>query len=272
MPPYFYLRSELNMRILFIGDIVGSQGRHMLQDNLTRLIEEKHVDFVIANGENASGGFGLSQRSLRELADCGIDAFTMGNHTWDCKEIYNYIENERRLIRPANLPPGTPGKGWRDFSVGGQRLVVANVLGRTFMTPFDCPFRAMDEMLKTVSRKDAVILVDFHAETTSEKMAMGWYLDGRVSAVVGTHTHIQTNDARILPKGTGYLTDAGMTGPRDSILGVEKETIIERYLTGVSSRFEVASGDLQLNAVIFQTGEDNAAEAVELVNFWQPSL
>jgi len=222
------------MRILFIGDIVGAQGRRMVLDNLGRIIDENRIDFTVANGENASGGFGLNHRSLRELADCGVDAFTMGNHTWDNKDIYNYIDNEKRLVRPANLPPGTPGAGWREYDVCGRRLVIANVLGRTFMQPFDCPFRAMDEMLKKYDRKDTAILVDIHAEATSEKMAMGWYLDGRVSAVAGTHTHIQTNDARLLHRGTAYITDAGMTGPRDSVLGVEKETIISRYLTGVN--------------------------------------
>lgn len=260
------------MNILFIGDIVGGPGRHMLQDNLGRIIDDNDIDFVIANGENASNGFGLNQRDLRELADCGIDAFTMGNHTWDNKDIYNYIENEKRLVRPANLPPGTPGKGWRQFDVKGRKLVIANVLGRTFMTPFDCPFRTMDAILKEIDRKDAVIFVDIHAETTSEKIAMGWYLDGRVTAVVGTHTHVQTNDGRVLDHGTGYLTDAGMTGPRDSVLGVDKDIILSRYLTGVNPRFEVAHGDLQLNGVIFRINDDNTTKSVETVNIWQPAL
>ena len=260
------------MRILFIGDIVGGPGRHMLQDNLSRLIDEREIDFVIANGENATNGFGLNQRDFRELADCGIDAFTMGNHTWDNRDIYNYIDNEKRLVRPANLPPGTHGKGWREFKVGGRKIVVANVLGRTFMTPYDCPFRAMDTILKEVSRKDAVIIVDIHAETTSEKMAMGWYLDGRVTAVVGTHTHVQTNDARLLDRGTAYLTDAGMTGPADSILGVERDIIIRRFVTGAGSRFEVARGDLQMNGVIFDINDDNTARSAELLNIRQPAL
>lgn len=260
------------MRILFIGDIVGSQGRHMVQEHLGRLVDEKKIDFVIANGENATGGFGLNQRSFRELADCGIDAFTTGNHTWDNKDIYNYIDKEKRLVRPANYPQGTPGRGWQEFRVGGRRLIVANIIGRVFMQPLDCPFRAMDSLLRQFSVKDSVILVDFHGEATSEKLAMGWYLDGRISSMVGTHTHVQTNDSRILPKGTGYLTDAGMTGPRDSILGVERDIIIQRYLSGVSPRFEIASGDLQFNGVIFQIGQDNKTEDMELVNFWQPGL
>lgn len=260
------------MRILFIGDIVSEAGRKMVTIHLPRLIGEKGIDFTIANGENVSGGFGMNRRHFRELTECGVDAFTMGNHIWDNKDIYNYIDQEIRLVRPANYPPGRPGAGWREYCVGRRKLVIANIVGRIFMPAFDCPFRAMDVLLKTWSREQAAIFVDFHAEATSEKMAMGWYLDGRVSALVGTHTHIQTNDSRILPRGTGYLTDAGMTGPRDSVLGVEKEIIIERFLTGVSPRFEPAGGDIQLNGAIFEIGIDNRTEAIELVNFWEPAL
>ncbi len=260
------------MRILFIGDIVGAQGRRMVLEHLPRLLDEHHIDFTIANGENCSGGFGLNQKNFRELIDCGVDAFTMGNHTWDNKDIYHFIDQEERLVRPANFPPDLPGVGWRQYQVNGRQLVVANVIGRVFMTAFDCPFRTMDTVLKQLSGSDAAVFVDFHAEATSEKMALGWYLDGRVAAVVGTHTHIQTNDARVLPRGTGYLSDAGMTGPRDSVLGVEREIIINRFLTGISPRFEVARGDLQFNGAVFEIGEDQKTQRIELINFWQPSL
>lgn len=260
------------MRILFIGDIVGAQGRRMVLEHLPRLLDEYAIDFTIANGENCSGGFGLNQKNFRELVDCGIDAFTMGNHMWDNRDIYNFIDHEERLVRPANFPPSLPGRGWQQYQVAGQKLIVANVVGRVFMTAFDCPFRTMDAILQENAVEDVAIFVDIHAEATSEKMALGWYLDGRVAAVVGTHTHIQTNDARILPHGTGYLTDAGMTGPRDSILGVEREIIIGRFLTGVSPRFEVASGDLQFNGVIFDIGPDHKTQKMELLNFWQPAL
>ena len=260
------------MRILFIGDIVGAQGRRMVLEHLPRLRDEYAIDFTIANGENCSGGFGLNQKNFRELVDCGIDAFTMGNHMWDNRDIYNFIDHEERLVRPANFPPSLPGRGWQQYQVAGQKLIVANVVGRVFMTAFDCPFRTMDAILQENAVEDVAIFVDIHAEATSEKMALGWYLDGRVAAVVGTHTHIQTNDARILPRGTGYLTDAGMTGPRDSILGVEREIIIGRFLTGVSPRFEVASGDLQFNGVIFDIGPDHKTQKMELLNFWQPAL
>ena len=260
------------MRILFIGDIVGAQGRRMVLEHLPRLLDEYAIDFTIANGENCSGGFGLNQKNFRELVDCGIDAFTMGNHMWDNRDIYNFIDHEERLVRPANFPPSLPGRGWQQYQVAGQKLIVANVVGRVFMTAFDCPFRTMDAILQENAVEDVAIFVDIHAEAPSEKMALGWYLDGRGAAVVGTHTHIQTNDARILPRGTGYLTDAGMTGPRDSILGVEREIIIGRFLTGVSPRFEVASGDLQFNGVIFDIGPDHKTQKMELLNFWQPAL
>lgn len=260
------------MRILFIGDIVGTPGRTMVLEQLPQLIDEQGIDFTIANGENCSGGFGLNHRHFKELVDCGVDAFTMGNHIWDNKDIYNYIDKEKRLVRPANFPAGLPGCGWQEFELSGKKLIIVNLVGRVFMPAYDCPFQIMDSLLKDWSRESAAIFVDFHAEATSEKMAMGWYLDGRVSAMVGTHTHIQTNDPRILTRGTGYLTDAGMTGPRDSILGVEKEIIIGRFLRGVSPRFETAGGDVQFNGVVFEMDEVNKTKKVELVNFWKPAL
>ncbi|MDO4581115.1 MAG: TIGR00282 family metallophosphoesterase [Bacillota bacterium] len=260
------------MRLLFIGDIYGAPGRKMVIEHLPRLLAEKQIDFTIANGENCSGGFGINRRLLHELTDIGVDAFTMGNHTWDNKEIFSFIDSEPNIVRPANYPPGTPGRGWRLFEIKGRKLLLCNIIGRVFMPSFDCPFRSMDAIIRLEEAADAAIFVDFHAEATSEKVALGWYLDGRVAAMVGTHTHIQTNDARILPRGSGYITDAGMTGPRDSVLGVEREIIVQRFLTGVSPRFEAAAGDLQFNGIIFDIDERGKCAALEVINFWEPSL
>lgn len=260
------------MRILMIGDIFGAPGRHMALQHVPRLIREHNIDFTIANGENAANGLGLNRKSFDELAACGVDAFTLGNHTWGNRELASFIEGEPRLLRPLNYPPGLPGRGWQRFSVGGHSLVVVNLIGRVFMEPYDCPFRAMNQLLSELEPRDKHIFVDFHAEATSEKMALAWYLDGRVSAVCGTHTHVQTNDARLLPRGAAYLTDAGMTGPRDSVLGVERDIIIERFLTGFSPRFEPAQGDLQFNGAVFELDDQGRAANVETINFWQPSL
>lgn len=259
------------MRILFIGDIVGAPGRHMVLEHLPRLLEEEQIDFTVANGENVTNGFGLSRRHFEELADCGVDCFTLGNHTWDNKEIFNFIDGEPRLVRPANLPEQLPGRGWRRFTVAGTEIFVINLLGRVFMNPCDCPFAALDRILKEIGPSQ-VVLVDMHAEATSEKMAIGWYADGRASALIGTHTHIQTNDARLLSRGLAYITDAGMTGPRDSVLGVDKEIIVNRFLLGYSEHFRPAAGDLQLNGVIIDVGGDGKATAIRSLNFWQPSL
>lgn len=258
------------MRLLFIGDIEGGPGRHMVVQHLPRLQEELEIDFTIANGENASNGFGMNYACFKELHEIGIDAFTMGNHTWDNKDIYNFIDKEPALIRPANYAPQMPGVGVAEFAVLGKRLRVINLIGRIYLQPQDCPFRKLDDILRE-STADWTF-VDFHAEATSEKMAMAWYADGRISALAGTHTHVQTADARVFPRGTGYITDAGMTGPRDSVLGVNKDIVIERFLTGISPRFETANGDLQLNAVVFDLLDDGKCASVTPVNFWQPSL
>lgn len=260
------------MRVLMIGDIFGAGGRQMVQEHLPRLLTERQIDFTIANGENATNGMGMNRKSFQELADCGVDAFTFGNHTWANRELLGFIDHEPRVIRPLNLPPGLPGRGWQRFQVGEAWLVVVNLIGRVFMDPCDCPFRAVNQLLKELTADDKYIFVDFHAEATSEKVALGWYLDGRVSAVCGTHTHIQTNDARLLKRGTAYLSDAGMTGPRDSVLGVEREIILERFLTGVSPRFEPAEGDLQFNGALFDFDDAGRAVGVETLNFWQPGL
>ena len=258
------------MRLLFIGDVVGAPGRRMVQEHLPRLIEEEQVDFTVANGENAANGFGINRRAFEELHACGVDCLTMGNHTFDNKDIYNFIDREPALLRPANYAPGVPGCGCRVYPVLGKRLRVINLIGRVFMGPADCPFRALDALL--AEEEAEWTLVDMHAEATSEKVAMGWYCDGRVSAVVGTHTHVPTADARLLHRGTGYVTDAGMTGPRDSVLGVEREIILERFRTGFSPRFETASGDLQFNSVLFDLQDDGSCSKVRRLDLWQPSL
>ncbi len=258
------------MRLLFIGDIVGNPGRHMVEQHLPRLIDEYAVDFTIANGENSSHGFGMSRRSFQELHACGVDCFTMGNHTWDHKELAGFIDHEPRIVRPANYPPGLPGRGEQSYTICGRRLRVINLIGRVYLPAQDCPFRKLNELL--AQQTADWTFVDFHAEATSEKVAMGWYADGRVSALAGTHTHVQTADARVLPRGTGYITDAGMTGPRDSVLGVERETILTRFLTGISPRFEPAHGDLQFNGVLFDLAENGGCTAVTPLQFWQPAL
>ena len=258
------------MRLLFIGDVVGAAGRRMVLEHLPRLIEEYGIDFTVANGENAANGFGINRRVFDELHACGVDCLTMGNHTFDNKDVYNFIDREPALLRPANYPPGVPGRGVGVYTVLGRKLRVINLIGRVFMHAADCPFRTLDALLE--QEEADWTLVDMHAEATSEKVAMGWHCDGRVSAVAGTHTHVPTADARLLHRGTGYVTDVGMTGPRDSVLGVDKDIILERFRTGFSPRFETASGDLQLNSVLFDLGEDGRCSGVQRLDLWQPSL
>ncbi|MEW6726121.1 MAG: TIGR00282 family metallophosphoesterase [Bacillota bacterium] len=239
------------VRLLFIGDIVGRPGRRAVKEFLPRLVSRLDVEFVIANGENAAGGNGLTGEVAQELFGYGINVLTMGNHVWDKKEILNFIEEEPRIIRPANYPPGTPGVGYGVFNTKrGAKVAVGNLSGRVFMPDLDCPFRKADAILAEMARYTAVAVIDFHAEATSEKCALGWYLDGRASCVVGTHTHVQTADERILPGGTGYITDLGMTGPRDSVIGVKRELVIDRFLTQLPARFEVAGGPVQFNGLV----------------------
>ena len=258
------------MRILFIGDIVGKPGRRMVERHLARLQQEYNIDFTVANGENAAGGCGLNRASFRELHDLGVDAFTLGNHTWGNKELEQFIEGEKCIVRPGNLSAKPlPGVWFQYYRVGEDELLVANFIGRIFMAPAECPFAALDSLLQKAGKRTPFIFVDFHAEATSEKMALGWYADGRISALAGTHTHIQTNDARVLSQGTGYVTDAGMTGPRDSVLGVEKDIIIDKFLGRRSRHFEPAQGDLQFNGVLFDLAADGRCRTVELINFWE---
>ncbi|MDI6631059.1 MAG: TIGR00282 family metallophosphoesterase [Bacillota bacterium] len=238
------------MRILMIGDIVGRPGRRAVKENLAAIRQEFGIDFTIANGENIAGGNGVTRETANELFGYGIDVLTGGNHIWDKKESYAFIAEEARLIRPANYPPEVPGAGYRVFPVGDCKVAVVNLLGRVFMPGVDCPFRRAEEILAELSAVTPVIVVDFHAEATSEKMAFGWFLDGRVSAVLGTHTHVQTADERVLPGGTAYISDVGMTGPRDSVIGVKTETIIAKYVTQLPKRFEVAGGPYQFDACV----------------------
>ena len=241
------------MRILFIGDIVGAPGRRIVGDRLADLVSNEKIDLVIANGENAASGFGITPRLTEELLGYGIEVLSGGNHIWDRKEILDFIPHEPRLLRPANFPEGAPGAGvYSGTARNGTPYAVICVQGRVMMAANDCPFRVVERELAKLPAAVKIILVDIHAEATSEKQAMGWFLDGRVSVVVGTHTHVATADERVLPKGTAYITDVGMTGPHESIIGMEKEPIIKRFLDGIPTRFEVASGDLQMNAVVIE--------------------
>lgn len=244
------------LNILFIGDIVGRPGRNAVKELVKEYRNKYKLDLVIANGENAAGGNGITKAIADELYDNYIDIITMGNHTWDKKEIFEFIDHEQYLIRPANYPPETPGRGYGIVKVkGGIKVAVINLSGRVFLPPLDCPFRKAIELLDEIKRETKISIIDFHAEATSEKVAFGWYMDGLVSAVIGTHTHIQTADERILPQGTAYITDAGMTGPRDSVLGVEREMVIKKFISQMPVRFETAKGDSQLNGILLEINE-----------------
>lgn len=257
------------MRILFIGDIVGAPGRKIVHDRLTDILAQRSVDLCIANGENSASGFGITPRLAEELFAAGVEVLTGGNHIWDRKEIMEYLPHEPRLLRPANFPNGSPGKGLLVAKAkNGTGYAVLNLQGRTFMTPIDDPFRAAIQQLAEIPRDVKVILVDMHAETTSEKQAMGWYLDGKVSAVVGTHTHVATADNRVLPNGTAYITDVGMTGPHNSVIGMETQGVLQRFLDALPARFAVAEGDVQMNAVLIDVDEATGrASAIERANF-----
>lgn len=246
------------MKVLFLGDIIGSPGRKCLEKDLGRLIAQEEAEIVIANGENAAGGIGITPDISDSLLNLGIDVITSGNHIYKKKEIYDYLEREGRLLKPANYPPGTPGNGSRIFTVKSRRGIEAavfNLCGRVFIDNFDCPFRTADKVISFLSNKTNIIILDFHAEATSEKMALGWYLDGKISAIIGTHTHVQTADERILPKGTAYITDAGMCGSRNSVIGVKKEIIVERFINMMPHRFSVSDSDLWINGVIIDIDE-----------------
>ena len=241
------------MRILFVGDIVGAPGRLIVHDRLADVVSQREIDLVIVNGENAASGFGITPRLAQELLNLGVAVITGGNHSWDRKEILEYLPHEPRLLRPANFPEGNPGSGtYVGTAKNGTKYAVLNLQGRVFMTQIDDPFRKADSELEKLPADVDFVLVDMHAETTSEKVAMGWYLDGRVSAVVGTHTHVPTADARLLPRGTAYVSDLGMTGPRDSIIGFSVETVLPRFLRHLPTRLEVGEGPVALNAVVVE--------------------
>jgi 2',3'-cyclic-nucleotide 2'-phosphodiesterase len=245
------------MRILMIGDVVAAPGRRVLAHWVPRLRTELGLDLVVANVENAAGGVGITNAVAEEILSSGVDVMTGGNHIWDKSEGISFIEESSVMVRPINHPPGTPGRGFGIYRVGDHSVAVINALGRVFMNPIDCPFRAIDDVLGRLDAHVKVILVDFHAEATAEKIAMGWYLDGRVTAVVGTHTHVQTADEQILPQGTAYVTDLGMTGPHDSVIGVRKELAIRRMTTGLPVRFQPAEQDARLHAVVCEVNPDN---------------
>lgn len=245
------------MRVLFVGDIVGSPGRQIVRDRLADIVSQRQIDLVIANGENAASGFGITPRLAEELLKMGIDVLTGGNHSWDRKEILEFMPHEPRLLRPANFPEGNPGSGmYLGTAKNGVRYAVLNLQGRVFMAQIDDPFRKADSELAKIPPDVAFVLVDVHAETTSEKVAMGWYLDGRATAVIGTHTHVATADERVLPQGTAYITDVGMTGPHDGVIGMDRDGIVRKFLDGLPARFEVAAGHVQMNCVLIETHDD----------------
>lgn len=252
------------MKLLFIGDVVGSPGRKMVETYLPKLKEKYRPSVTILNGENAAAGKGITEKIYKNFLSWGTQVVTLGNHAWNKQEVFDFIDDAKYLIRPANFPKNNPGKGIVYLNVNGLEVAVINLQGRTFMQPIDDPFYIIDELIDEAKQRTNIIFIDFHAETTSEKQALGWYVDGRVSAIVGTHTHTQTADERILPKGTGYITDVGMTGPYDSILGVEKDAVLKRLTTNLPVRFEVdEKGRNQLNG-IFISIDVNSGKTVDI--------
>jgi 2',3'-cyclic-nucleotide 2'-phosphodiesterase len=256
------------MKILFIGDIMGKPGRRAVRELLPKIVGDYNVDMIIANGENAAGGFGMTQEVVEELYKNHIDVLTSGNHIWDKKETTEFIDDYETLLRPANYPGTVPGKGSCFFSkAAGGYVGVLNLMGRVFMPPLDCPFRTAEREIEKLKSKTNTIIVDFHAEATSEKEAIGWFLDGKVSAVLGTHTHVQTADERVLPQGTAYISDVGMTGPFDSIIGVSIDDAMQRFLTGIPHKFEVAKKNVWLQSVLIDVDDDTGkSRSIERLN------
>lgn len=257
------------MKVLFIGDIVGKTGRMAIKALLPTVIDRYKIDFVIANGENLAGGFGLTDKTVSETLSYGVHVITTGNHVWDKKDFVMQISKEDRVLRPINYPPGVPGFGSIIYALpAGDRAGVINISGRVFMSNIDCPFRTGEKEIEKLGQTTKIIIIDFHGEATSEKMAFGYFVDGKVSAVIGTHTHVQTADERILPGGTAYITDVGMTGPYNSIIGIEKEQVIHRFLTNIPVRFETAKGEGIFSAVVVdidnKTGKASAIHRLQL--------
>jgi len=251
------IEKNSHFNVLLIGDIVGKTGRESLAEGLPSIIKDYEVDFVIANGENAAGGFGISSKIANHLFEKGIDVITTGNHIWKNKDILKIIDTEERILRPANYPDSNPGKGWGIYKKDNIKILVINLLGRINLIEVDCPFQKITNILKSIPKeKYDISIVDFHAEVTSEKVAMGWFLDGKVTAVIGTHTHIQTADERILPQGTAYITDAGMTGAFNSVIGMDKDNVVNHFITRMPIKFKVASGDLRINGVVISVSKD----------------
>jgi len=252
------------MKILFVGDIVGGVGRRCLARWLPPLRRQHAIDFVVGNGENAAGGLGATPKILEEMSSTGLQAITLGNHTWRQKELVTGIEPLKNVVRPANYPPGTPGRGSQVIALpDGRKVGVVNLVGRVYMDAADCPFRVGRHVVEQMREQTPIVLVDFHAEATAEKVAMGWYLDGVCSAVLGTHTHVQTSDARVLPDGTAYITDVGMTGPRDSVIGVERDMVIQKFITGIPVRFKTAQGPAMLCGAIVEV-DDTSGRATSI--------
>jgi metallophosphoesterase (TIGR00282 family) len=251
--------------LLFVGDIVGSPGRHAVESLLPGLRERHEPDFVVVNGENSAGGLGITSKIARSLYKTGVDAITLGNHTYRHAEVYDFLDSDDRIVRPANYPKGNPGKGHTVIEKDGVRLAVVNLSGTVFLDAARSPFAEVDAILADLRGKADHVLVDFHAEATSEKVAMGWYLDGRVTACVGTHTHVPTADARVLPGGTAYISDVGMTGARGGVIGVVKEQAMRRFTTMMPVKFETATDDPWLNAVLIEAGDDGRAVSIEQV-------
>ncbi len=251
------------MKLLFVGDVVGGLGRRTLASLLPGIRDAHQPDFVVVNGENSAGGVGITQKTARELLEMGADAITLGNHAFRHREVYDLLDREERIVRPANYPKGSPGRGHTVVENGGVRLGVVNLSGLVFLQAVRSPFAEADAVLAELRDRADAVLVDMHAEATSEKVAMGWHLDGRVTACVGTHTHIPTADARVLPGGTAYVTDVGMTGPRGGVIGVKRELALERFLTLTNVRFETADEDPWLNAVLIEADAEGRATSVE---------
>jgi 2',3'-cyclic-nucleotide 2'-phosphodiesterase len=257
------LAESATVKLLFVGDVVGGIGRRTLASLLPRIRDAHQPDFVVVNGENSAGGVGITQKTARELLEMGADAITLGNHAYRHREVYELLDREERIVRPANYPKGSPGRGHTVVERDGMRLGVVNLSGTVALQAARSPFAEADAALAELRARADAILVDMHAEATSEKVAMGWYLDGRVTVCVGTHTHIPTADARVLPGGTAYITDAGMTGPRGGVIGVKRELAVERFLTMTNIRFETADEDPWLNALLVEADGEGRAPAVE---------
>ena len=251
------------MKLLFVGDVVGGIGRRTLAALLPGLVDSHRPDFVVANGENAAGGVGITEKTARDLFELGVDAITLGNHAYRHREVYGYLDREERIVRPANYPKGSPGRGHTVVERDGRRLGIVNLSGLVFLDAVRSPFAEVDALIAELRGRADHLLVDMHGEATSEKVAMGWHVDGRVTACVGTHTHVPTADARVLPGGTAYVTDVGMTGPRGGVIGVKREQALERFLRLTQVRFETSDEDPWLNAVLVEAGPDGRATAIQ---------